>query len=85
VADRSEIAQKIIEIVAEKLDKPKDEIGEDKSFQVDLGADSLDLVELIMDMEDEFDMSIPEEEAQKIQTIGDAINYVMENEGDKPS
>jgi acyl carrier protein len=71
--------------VAEKLDKPKDEIGEDKSFQVDLGADSLDLVELIMDMEDEFDMSIPEEEAQKIQTIGDAINYVMENEGDKPS
>ena len=85
MADRSEIAQKIIEIVAEKLDKPKDEIGEDKSFQVDLGADSLDLVELIMDMEDEFDMSIPEEEAQKIQTIGDAINYVMDNEGDKPS
>jgi acyl carrier protein len=77
VADRSEVSGKIMEIVAEKLDKPKDEIGEDKSFQIDLGADSLDLVELIMDMEDAFDISIPEEEAQKIQTIGDAIDYVM--------
>lgn len=76
MAERSEIAGRIIEIVAEKMDKPKEEITEEKSFVNDLGADSLDIVELIMDIEDEFDLSVPEEEAQKIQTIGDAVNYV---------
>jgi len=81
VADRSEIATRIIEIVAEKMDKPKEEIGEDKSIINDLGADSLDVVELMMDMEDEFDLSIPEEEAQKLDTVGDAINYVYEHAG----
>ena len=82
MAERSEIAERIIEIVAEKMDKPKDEISEAKSFINDLGADSLDTVELMMDIEDEFDLSIPEEEAQKIQTIADAINYVAEHAGD---
>ena len=83
MAERSEIAERIIEIVAEKMDKPKDEITEEKSFINDLGADSLDTVELMMDIEDEFDLSIPEEEAQKIVTIGDAIKYVEEHAGDK--
>lgn len=82
MAERSEIAERIIELVAEKMDKPKDEISEEKSFINDLGADSLDTVELMMDIEDEFDLSIPEEEAQKIQTIGDAVNYVAGHAGD---
>jgi len=81
VAERNEVTERIIEIVAEKMDKPKDEISEDKSFVNDLGADSLDQVELIMEMEDAFDISIPEEEAQKIITISDAINYVCEHAG----
>jgi len=77
----SEIQDRIIEIVAEKMDKPKEEISPEKSFVNDLGADSLDTVELMMDIEDEFDLSIPEEEAQKLVTIGDAIKYVEENTG----
>ncbi len=72
----SEAAQKIIEIVAEKMDKPKDSITFDMSFVNDLGCDSLDTVELMMDIEDAFDLSIPEEDAEKIVTIGDAVKYV---------
>ncbi len=83
MAERSEIGEKIIQMVAEKMDKPKEEIAEDKSFVNDLGADSLDTVELMMDIEDKFDLSIPEEDAQKILTIGDAIKYVEEHCGDK--
>ncbi len=81
MAERSEVAARIIELVAEKMDKSKDEIGEDKSIINDLGADSLDVVELMMDMEDEFDLSIPEEEAQKLETIGDVIDYVCGHPG----
>ena len=81
MADRSEVAARIIELVAEKMDKPKDEISEDKSIINDLGADSLDVVELMMDMEDEFELSIPEEEAQKLKTIGSVIDYVCEHSG----
>jgi acyl carrier protein len=83
VADKNAIAERIIEIVAEKMDKPKEEIAPEKSFVNDLGADSLDTVELMMDIEYEFDVSIPEEEAQKIVTIGDAIKYVQEHAGNK--
>ena len=83
MVDKEEVAKRIIEIVAEKMDKPKEEITPDKSFVNDLGADSLDTVELMMDIEDEFDLSIPEEAAQKIATIGDAIKYVQENAGSK--
>ena len=83
MAEKSEVAERIIEIVAEKMDKPKEEITPEKSFVNDLGADSLDTVELMMDIEDEFDLSIPEEEAQKIATIGDAIKYVEEHAGNR--
>jgi len=79
----SEISERLTEIVAEKLDKPKDEVTAEKSFINDLGVDSLDIVEIMMDIEDEFDLSIPEEEAQKIVTIGDAIKYVEEHAGKK--
>lgn len=82
MAEKNDVAERIIEIVAEKMGKPKEEISAEKSFVNDLGADSLDTVELMMDIEDEFDLSIPEEEAQKIVTIGDAIKYVQEH-GDK--
>lgn len=75
--DRAEIAAKIFEIVSEKMDKPKDEITEEMHIINDLGADSLDQVELMMDIEDKFDLHIPEEDAEKIQTIKDAIDYVQ--------
>ena len=72
----SETADRIIGIVSEKMDKPKDNITHEMSFINDLGCDSLDTVELMMDIEDAFDLSIPEEEAEKIVTVGDAIKYV---------
>ena len=75
----SEIAERITEIVSEKMDKPKDSITLEMSFINDLGCDSLDTVELMMDIEDAFDLSIPEEEAEKIVTIGDAVKYVEEH------
>ena len=78
MAERS-IEDRVFEIVSEKLDKPKDSLTREMSFVNDLGADSLDQVELVMDFEDEFDLSIPEEDAQKIVTIGDAIKYVEEH------
>ena len=83
MGEKSEIGGRIIEIVAEKMGKPKEEIALDRSFVNDLGADSLDVVELMMDIEDEFDLSIPEEDAQKIVTIGDAVKYVEEHAGEK--
>ncbi len=76
MADRAEIGGTIFGIVSDKMDKPKEDIKEEMSIVNDLGADSLDQVELMMDIEDKFDLHIPEEEAEKIQTIGDAINYV---------
>jgi len=73
------IEDRVFNIVSEKLDKPREQLTKEMSFVNDLGADSLDQVELVMDFEDEFDLSIPEEEAQKIVTIGDAINYIEEH------
>lgn len=73
------IEERVLTIVSEKLDKPREQLTKEMSFVNDLGADSLDQVELVMDFEDEFDLSIPEEEAQKIVTIGDAINFIEEH------
>lgn len=71
------IQEKVIEIIAEKLKVDKEEITRDKSFTRDLGADSLDTVELVMDFEEKFEIDeIPEEEAEKIKTVGDAIDYI---------
>jgi len=73
------VADKVIEIVAAQMGKSKDEISLETSFQNDLGADSLDVVELLMEFEEKFDLSIPEEDAEKIQTVGDAVKYIEEH------
>ena len=75
---KKNIVKKIIGIVAEKMDRSQEDITEQMSFVNDLGADSLDQVELIMDIEDAFDIQVPEEDAEKIETIADAIKYVEE-------
>ena len=70
------IQEKVIEIVSEQMGVDKAEVTPETSFINDLNADSLDTVELVMEFEDEFDMSIPDEEAEKIQTVGAAIDYI---------
>ncbi len=77
----SEVAQKVIKIVAEQLGVREEEITPESSFVNDLGADSLDTVELVMALEDEFGMEIPDEDAEKITTVGDAIKYIEEKMG----
>jgi len=75
--DVQAIEDKVIEIISEQMGADKAEITRDTSFINDLNADSLDTVELVMEFEDEFDMSIPDEEAEKIQTVGAAIDYIV--------
>jgi len=71
------IESKVIDIINEQMGTDKSEITRETSFINDLNADSLDTVELVMEFEDEFDMSIPDEEAEKIQTVGAAIDYIV--------
>ena len=75
--DVKTIETKVIEIVSEQMGVDKAEVSRETSFINDLNADSLDTVELVMEFEDEFDMSIPDEEAEKIQTVGAAIDYIL--------
>jgi len=70
---------RVIEVIEEQLSVNRDQIKEDASFIDDLGADSLDTVELVMALEEEFSMEIPDEEAEKITTVGEAIKYVDEH------
>jgi acyl carrier protein len=70
------VFEKIKKIIAEQLGIGEDEIKMDSSFVDDLGADSLDIVELIMALETEFDLEIPDEEAEKISTVGDVVEYI---------
>jgi len=72
----SEILEKVKKIICEQLDVPEDDIVLTASFVDDLGADSLDQVELIMAMEEEFNVSIPDEDAEKIATVQDAVDYI---------
>ena len=76
-----EIETKVIEIVAEQMGVDKSEITRETSFVNDLNADSLDTVELVMEFEDAFELSIPDEEAEKIQTVGQAIDYITGHSG----
>ncbi|MEI7767630.1 MAG: acyl carrier protein [Phycisphaerae bacterium] len=76
MAELAEVEQKVIDIVAEQMGVDKAEITRDTSFVNDLNADSLDMVELVMEFEDEFELQIPDEEAEKIQTVGMAADHV---------
>ena len=73
------IFEKIKELLAEQLDTPADDMAMDTDIANDLGADSLDVVELLMSIEDEFDVEIPDEEIENIKTIGDLVQYIEEN------
>ena len=80
MADRTstEIESKIVDIVAEQMGIDASEISRESHFANDLNADSLDVVELVMEFEDEFDTQIPDDDAEKIQTVGQAIDFVVE-------
>jgi acyl carrier protein len=75
--DVQTIEKKVIKIVADQMGTDEAEVSRETSFINDLNADSLDTVELVMEFEDEFDTSIPDEEAEKIQTVGAAIDYIV--------
>jgi acyl carrier protein len=79
MAEQSTEAQ-VRDIICEKLSVKPEQVSPETSFVNDIGADSLDLVELIMELEDKFDMQIPDEEAEKILTVGDAIKYIEEHQ-----
>lgn len=68
--------ERVVTVIADKLDVPADDIKSDSRFVEDLNADSLDQVELIMALEDEYDITIPDEDAQKIVTVQDALDYI---------
>ena len=76
-----DIAERVATIVANQLDVEKEKVKPETSFINDLGADSLDIVELVMELEEEFQMSIPDEDAEKIRTVGEAIEYIRKNQG----
>jgi acyl carrier protein len=78
--DREEILNKIQEITADRLGVDETDVTPDASFREDLEADSLDLVELIMELEEQFGMEIPDEEAEKITTVEEAVDYVQEHQ-----
>ena len=75
----SDVSAKVKEIIVDKLGVDEAEVTVEASFTNDLGADSLDTVELIMEFEKEFDIAIPDDQAEKIGTVGDAISYIEEN------
>jgi acyl carrier protein len=80
--DQESIEERLKRIIAEQLGVDESQVTRDASFEEDLNADSLDLVELIMSLEEEFGIEISEEDAEKIKTVGDAIDYVREHKGE---
>jgi acyl carrier protein len=74
------VEERVKEIICEQLGVEEDEVNPNAKFIEDLGADSLDTVELVMAFEEEFDLEIPDEDAEKIATVGDAITYIKENQ-----
>ncbi len=78
MADSAEILERVKKIVVEHLDVEAEKVTEKASFIDDLGADSLDIVELVMAFEEEFDIEIPDDDAENIQTVGDAVKFISE-------
>jgi len=78
---KDEILSRLKEIIVDRLDVEEDQIVPEASFVEDLGADSLDIVELIMGIEEEFDIEIPDEDAEKLTSVGEAMNYTLSKIG----
>ena len=76
----SDISSKVVSIIVDKLNVEESEVTNEASFTNDLGADSLDTVELIMEFEKEFNIQIPDDQAESIQTVGDAISYIEKSQ-----
>ncbi|HLR62152.1 MAG TPA: acyl carrier protein [Lentibacillus sp.] len=76
----ADVFDKVKDIIVDKLEVEESQVTMEASFKDDLEADSLDVVELVMELEDEFDMEIADEEAEKINTVGDAVNYINSNQ-----
>ena len=81
MADQKSIEQRVKEIIVNQLNVNEEQITPEASFLDDLGADSLDTVELIMAFEEEFDIEVPDEEAEKLQSVGDVITYINTQQG----
>ena len=77
-SNTTDIQERVIKVVREKMGKTPEQVTRDSSFINDLGADSLDIVELVMELEDEFGISIPDTDSEKIQTVGNAIDYIQQ-------
>jgi acyl carrier protein len=83
MADMANLEARVKDIIAEELGVEREKLTNEASFMEDLGADSLDTVELVMAFEKEFDLDIPDEEAEKLRTVGDALNYLHQRMGAK--
>jgi acyl carrier protein len=78
--NRERVRAEVVEIISNRLGVGKEQITDQTTFQEDLGADSLDVVELVMELEEKFKIQIPDEEAEKIKTVGAAVDYVVQHQ-----
>ena len=79
------VEEKVIHIVSDQLDFPREKLNRTSRFVEDIGADSLDIVELVMELEEEFDLQIPDDQAEKIKTVGEAIDFIEAKQKEKAS